>query len=71
MTKAFAIVLKAIGILPVVVAIVSDIEATRDPASPGGVKATPGEVAQVIAAGAKKIAEALAAAFGASPPPQV
>jgi hypothetical protein len=40
-------------------------EATRDPASPGGIKATPGEVAAVIASGAKKVAEALAKAFSA------
>jgi hypothetical protein len=65
MSKAFAIVLKAIGILPVVVEVVAEIEATRDPASPGGIKATPGEVAAVIASGAKKVAEALAKAFGA------
>lgn len=59
MKNAIDIIRKVLEVLPTLIEVVSDIQAARDPASPGGAKVTPGELAKLIGEGVGKLGKRL------------
>lgn len=59
MKNAIDIIRKVLEVLPTLVEVIADIQAARDPASPGGAKVTPGELAKLIGDGVAKLGKKL------------
>lgn len=63
MKNAIDIFRKVLEVLPVLVEVIADIQAARDPNSPGGAKVTPAELAKLIGEGVAKLGKAILTVF--------
>ena len=68
MLKAIGIIRKVLALLPVITAVVSEVQAAQDEASPGGKTVTPAEIASIISHGLKRVGDAILDLFGGSGP---